>query len=621
MYINSDELDLSNTYVDDVPVTPVIRLVFSTSLDTETVTEGVILLEGDQVVNVNYGFSSEDKILSITPTNKLDYFTNYKLILTNELKGYAGQSNEPRELGFKTVAGELELVSLLIDNSDVKNIDVVPNVPLTLDLTMEFTVPVNRNSLQSAVSVSGADLANLNYTYSNNDQTVTLTSTSPLQYLSKYAFKISKNLESVNGASFGGFSNKLFTVLDSTYKFPEISDEELLTKVQQQTFKYFWDFAHPASGLARERSTSNNLVTIGGSGFGVMTIPVAIERGFITRGEGVERLAKIVDFLGTADRFHGVWPHWLEGNTGKTKPFSQKDDGGDIVETAFMIEGLLTVRQYLDPAVAEENEIINKITTLWEEVEWDWYTQGENSITWHWSPNYGFEKNMKVGGWNEALIVYVLAAASPTHSISSTVYHQGWARNGNLVNGNTYYNIKLPLGHAYGGPLFFEHYSFVGLDPRNLSDQYANYWEQARAHTLINKEYCVDNPHGYVGYSDICWGLTASDNHEGYSAHSPTNDKGVITPTAALSSIPFTPDESMEALKHFYYHLGDRLWGDYGFYDAFNITQEWTASSFLAIDQGPIVVMIENYRTALCWDLFMQDTEVQNGLTKLGFTY
>ena len=159
------------------------------------------------------------------------------------------------------------------------------------------------------------------------------------------------------------------------------------------------------------------------------------------------------------------------------------------------------------------------------------------------------------------------------------------------------------------------------LDPRNLSDTYADYWEQNVAHSKINHEYCKDNPKGYYGYSDGCWGLTACDIPDGYNANSPTNDTGTIAPTAALSSFPYTPEESMKALKYFYYTLGDKLWGDYGFKDSFNLNRNWFASSYLAIDQGPIIVMIENYRSALLWNLFMSNDEVLNGLSNLGFTY
>jgi len=353
-----------------------------------------------------------------------------------------------------------------------------------------------------------------------------------------------------------------------------------------------------------------------------MAIIVGIERGFITREEGVDRFEKIVDFLSQADRFHGVWPHWMNGNTGETIPFSELDNGADLVETAFMVQGMLAVKQYLNPSNAQELTIINQITTLWEEVEWNWFVQeGEEVLTWHWSPDFGFELDLPIRGWNEGLIIYVLAASSPTYPIEKSVYDVGWANSGGIINGSSSYDITMPLGEDRGGPLFFAHYSFLGLDPRNLQDQYANYWEQNQAHSLINQAYCINNPKNYVGYGESSWGLTASDNHEGYSAHSPYNDLGVITPTAAISSIPYTPDESMKAIKHFYYLLGDRLWGEYGFYDAFNVTEDWYADSYLAIDQGPIITMIENHRTGLIWDIFMQDPNVQQGLTDLGFTF
>ena len=354
-----------------------------------------------------------------------------------------------------------------------------------------------------------------------------------------------------------------------------------------------------------------------------MALIVGIERGFITRSEGITRLEKIIDFLGNkAGRFHGAWSHWLDGTTGEVIPFSADDDGGDLVETAFMAQGLITIRQYLDSNDAVELSLIDKINHLWEAIEWDWYTQdGQKVLYWHWSPNFGWQKNHKISGYNEALIVYVLAAGSPTFSIKADVYHEGWARDGAIVNGKDYLGINLPLGVDFGGPLFFTHYSFLGLDPRKLSDQYANYWDQNVNHSLINREWCISNPNYYIGYSAECWGLTASDNHQGYSAHSPDNDLGVITPTAAISSLPYTPEYSIDAIEHFYYLLGDRLWGDYGFYDAFNFTRNWVADSYLAIDQGPIIIMIENHRTGLLWELFMSAPEVQSGLTKLGFNF
>jgi hypothetical protein len=282
------------------------------------------------------------------------------------------------------------------------------------------------------------------------------------------------------------------------------------------------------------------------------------------------------------------------------------------------------VKQYFQNGSPAELALCDSIQKIWEHVEWDWYRNSDqNQLFWHWSPNYAWQINMPVSGWNEALMVYVLAASSPTHPVPKIVYDEGWARNGAypMTNGKTFYTIQLPLGYDYGGPLFFAHYSFLGLDPRNLSDQYANYWTQNTAHVRINYEYCTDNPHHYPNYGADCWGLTASDIPTGYSASSPTNDLGVISPTAAIASIPYTPAESINALRFFYYVLGDKLWGNYGFYDAFSIKDLWFASSYIAIDQGPIVCMIENYRTSLLWDLFMSNNDVKAGLTKLGFTY
>lgn len=404
----------------------------------------------------------------------------------------------------------------------------------------------------------------------------------------------------------------------------DLTEDELLDKVQEQTLKYFWDFAEPNSGMARERNTSGNLVTTGGTGFGIMALLAGVHRGFLTREEVRERIEKICNFLEDADRFHGAWSHWINGTNGSALPFSDKDDGGDLVETAFLVQGLIAAREFFDQDTPEETALREHIDELWHGVEWDFYTQGENRLYWHWSPNFGFEMDMPITGWNEALIVYILAASSPTHPVSAEVYHTGWARNGGMVSNNQFYYLPLPLGHAYGGPLFFAHYSFLGLDPRGLHDQYADYWLQNRNHSLINYNYAIENPLEHCMYSDSLWGITASDDPiVGYQAHAPYNhggqDNGTITPTAALSSMPYTPEESMKALKTFYYYLYNDLWGAYGFKDAFNLEEDWFANSYLAIDQGPIVVMIENHRSGIIWDTFMKNEEVNAGLEKLGF--
>ncbi len=411
-----------------------------------------------------------------------------------------------------------------------------------------------------------------------------------------------------------------------------LSMEKLLDTVQKQTINYFWEGANPDSGLAPERihmdgvypSDDKNVVTIGGSGFGLMAILAGIERGFIPKKEGFERFQKIVDFLAQADRFHGVWPHWLDGTTGKVKPFSKKDDGGDLVETAFLIQGLLTVKEYYKDGNEAEQQLAAKINTLWEEVEWDWYTQGENILYWHWSPDYAWDMNFAVTGYNEALVMYVLAASSPTYPITKKVYEEGWARGGNITQDTTFYGLKTildhyPQGNDPVGPLFWAHYSYLGLDPKGLKDQYADYWKLNTNHAMIQYKYAVDNPKNFKGYGKDMWGMTSSYSIEGYSGHQPSNDLGVISPTAALSSMPYTPKESKDFLRNMY-TKEDSLIGKYGPYDAFSLEYDWYEPRYLAIDQGPIPVMIENYRSGLLWDLFMKNEDVQRGLQKLGFT-
>ena len=412
----------------------------------------------------------------------------------------------------------------------------------------------------------------------------------------------------------------------------KLTDDELLNLIQKQTIDYFWDGAEPNSGLARERlhmddiypTSPKNTVTTGGSGFGLMSILVGIERGFVDKDEAFDRFEKIVDFLDNADRFHGAWPHWLNGETGKTVPFSKKDNGGDLVETAFLVQGLLTVSEYYKNGDEQEQALVATINKLWKEVEWDWYTKnGEDVLYWHWSPEFGWDMNFPVGGYNECLIMYVLAAASPTHPIKPSVYHKGWARNGKIVSTEKYYDEDLVLNYyehdeSLVGPLFWAHYSYLGLNPNGLSDQYADYWKLVQNQAKIHYKYAIDNPKNYKGYGDSLWGLTSSYSIKGYKGHRPDNDLGVISPTAALSSFPYTPKESLQMLKKMYKDH-DSLIGKYGPYDAFSLQDNWYLPRYLAIDQGPIPVMIENYRTGLLWNLFMQNEDVNNGLSKLGF--
>ncbi|HEY9341519.1 MAG TPA: glucoamylase family protein, partial [Hanamia sp.] len=462
-----------------------------------------------------------------------------------------------------------------------------------------------------------------NVSFANNDSIVLIQPALVLQPLSKYILTLTNGVQSNQGVELAAKStHNLITAIDPSDKFPRVSDSALLDIVQLQTFKYFWDFGHPVSGMSRERNTSGDLVTTGGTGFGVMSILVGIQRNFISRAEGLQRINTIVSFLKEkCTRYHGAFAHWVNGATGATMPFSQKDNGADLVETSLLMQGLLCARQYFNGTDATETLLRNNINILWNGIEWNWFRNGgQNALYWHWSPDYNFDLNLQIKGWNESLIVYVLAAASNTDSIPKIVYDNGWASNGGMKNGASYYNIQLPLGPALGGPLFFAHYSFLGINPHELTDAYANYFAQNTAHSLINYQYCVANPQRFNGYSSANWGLTASDdNLIFYDAHSPTNDDGVISPTAAISSLPYTPEQSMNALRFFYYQLGDKLFKQYGFIDAFNLSDLWFADSFLAIDQGPQIVMIENYRSGLLWNLFMSCPEIKRGMKNLGF--
>ncbi len=603
----------------NIQVNSTFTLQFSKAIDTAAIQNKIRLLHDQKVVPVDYHFDGQLTIIGFTPEQNLEWLTSYTLSIDKSLGGAMGETFPGLDIQFTTEKSKLLIEKVTINNLPFEQ----PNFPKGIEFD-QLIIEINFNEKLTEANIdqhfSILPAIPISVSLSETGKTVTVTNTENLDYYRKYGFLIRTNLASEDGLGFDGFNNFFITGLDSSYKHTEISDEQLLDLVQQRTFRYFWDYAHPVSGLARERLGSGELVTTGGSGFGLMAVIIGAERGFISREEAVNHFEKVTNFLSTADRFHGAWSHWLNGSTGRAIAFSTKDDGADLVETSFLAAGLLTVRQYLNPSQSNEQDIINTINQMLDEIEWDWFTRGGQQVLyWHWSPNYGWDMNMQIRGYNEALITYFMAATSTTHPIDAEVYHKGWARSGGIVNGNSFYGIQLPLGYNYGGPLFFSHYSFLGLNPQNLSDQYADYWEQNRNHSLINFQHNVINPNEHLGYSADCWGLTASDEPGGYGVHEPTRDNGTITPSAALSSMPYTPEESMQALHHFYFILGDKLWGEYGFYDAFNPGEAWWANSYLAIDQGPIIVMIENHRSGLCWDLFMSAPEVSIAMNKLGF--
>jgi len=540
---------------------------------------------------------------------------------------FSCKKSDPAPDPVQIIPQPLVLKAVLLNNAAIDNVTTVYGVNYAPVITLQFSVPLLKTSVAAAVAITDANAGTaipVTTTFQNGDSVLLVQPSSPLTALSKYSLNVTTDLASVDKLHFAtAVSKALITQIDSSRKFPLLSNNDLLDTIQKRTFKYFWDFGHPVSGLARERNTSPETVTSGGSGFGIMAIVTAVSRNYITRAQGLTRLQTMTSFLkNTAQKFHGAFPHWLNGTSGVVIPFSTKDNGADLVETSYLMQGLLCARQYFNGADAAETTLRSDINTLWNAVEWDWFRQNNQDVLyWHWSPDAGngWQMNMPIKGWNECLITYVLAASSTTHSIPKTVYDNGWASNGAIKNNGSFYGYTLPLGAPSGGPLFFSHYSFLGINPGGLTDPYGDYAAQTKNHSLINHSYCKTNPNNFYGYSDSCWGLTASDIQNGYTASSPTNDVGVIAPTAAISSLPYTPAESMKALKFFYYVLGDKLWKDYGFVDAFSLKDPWFANSFLAIDQGPQIIMIENYRSGLLWSLFTSCPEVKTGMKTLGF--
>jgi exo beta-1,2-glucooligosaccharide sophorohydrolase (non-reducing end) len=407
-----------------------------------------------------------------------------------------------------------------------------------------------------------------------------------------------------------------------------MTDDELLTMVQRASFRYYWEAAEPHSGMTRENTPGNDeIIALGASGFGIMAIAVGAGNGFITRQQAIDRLLRITSFLSAADRFHGAWPHFLSGSTGHSLPvFAMYDNGADIVETSFLMEGLLSARQYFKGDGPSGHELYERITKLWEGVDWNWFraTPRRDALYWHWSPDYSFYVANRLTGWNETMITYLEAIASPTHGIPASDYYSGWVGEGignQYSNGKSYYGITLPVGRGTGGPLFFTDYSFMGFDPTGIHDRFTDYYDNNRAQTMINQAYCIRNPHHWKGYGADTWGLTAVDGPHGYVPYEPTPDldDGTIAPTGAISAIAYTPPQSIAALKHFYRDLGAQVWGIYGFRDAFNLQENWYSGITMGLNQAPMAVIIENHRTGLIWNSFMANPEVAAMLQKIGF--
>ncbi len=414
--------------------------------------------------------------------------------------------------------------------------------------------------------------------------------------------------------------------------------EGLLTYIQKSHFEYMWSGAGVGSGLARVRyfpsdpSHDAGTITTGASGFGIMGIIVGIERGFISRSEGLERLGKIVSFLEKAERWHGMYPHWMDDSTGKTIAFAGsdgEDNGADIVETAFLASGLLCARQYLIDGPEDGHALAKRMDAIWKGMEWNWFAAEDGCLIWHWSPTVGFRKNMRIQGYNECLLPYVLAASSPDFALPEPKksYEAGWCRGGVIVNPGERYGIPFVVKHNSGdnevGPMFWTAFSYAGLCPEGLVDGSGiDYGAAVRNHALIQYNYCVENPKGWSCYGPDCWGMSAgytSNETTDYQAMRTNNDKGVVTISAALAAMPYTPEQSIAAAKHYYWDIAGQA-GPWGFWDSYS-DKEGVVKRYLANNQCIVVPMIENYRTGLLWKLFMSSPDIRTGLDKLGFTY
>lgn len=417
--------------------------------------------------------------------------------------------------------------------------------------------------------------------------------------------------------------------------------KQLLTQVQEASFRYFYHYRHPVSGLAREKTPYcraasisdltpryighvrdiRRLCTTGATGMGMFNLVVGVERGFITRDEGARWALQMLRFLSEkAERFHGAFSHWLNGDTGKTRKFAGKEDNGaDTVETAFLASGFIVLREYFTADTPAEREIRALSDSLWKSIEWKWFTRtGEQGapLYWHWSPDYAWAKNHRVRGFNEAAILYILAVGSPTHAIHPDSYHKSWRHPG-YGNERTEFDVPMVLGRGLGPPIFWTHYSYLGLDPRKISYKGTSYFEHFKRFCEVQVRYAQSKAGEFEGYGPL-WGLTSSMGPNGYQGHRPGDkDDGTITPTAALSSMPYAPKYGVFCLKTMYTKYGGTIWKDFGFTDAFNLSEDWVADSILGIDAGPIAPMIENFRTGICWKTFMRAPEIRYALKKL----
>jgi hypothetical protein len=397
-----------------------------------------------------------------------------------------------------------------------------------------------------------------------------------------------------------------------------------LDYLQQANFDYFWYAANPANGLVPDRSTSGSACSIAAVGFGLTAIGIGIDHGWISRTQGVTRvMATLNTFLngpqgpGTSGiiGYNGWFYHFLDMNTALRSPGSELSS----IDTALLLSGILYCKQYFNGTNSNETSIRMMSDSIFNRVNWTWMAQGSQKVAMGWQPTTGFSGFGNWIGYDEGMILYLLGMGTATNPLPASAWSYWtsgyiWA---------TYYGqsfVPFP-------PLFGHEYSHCWIDFRHTADAYMNsqsstYFENSRRAALAQQSYCIANPLGWVGYDSNVWGLTASDGPSGYTARGAPpalNDDGTIAPTAAGGAMAFAPDISLPTLQYLYTNGKNALWTAYGFIDAFNQSVSWYDNAELGIDQGPIVIMIENYRTQRPWRLFMQNAEIQRGLQQAGF--
>ena len=407
---------------------------------------------------------------------------------------------------------------------------------------------------------------------------------------------------------------------------PALTTEALLDTLQHTAFDYFWNEANPTNGLIKDRSTLSSPCSIASLGFGLSAICIGIDHGWVSRDDGRARIRTALQTLWTKPQgnalsgtigYKGLYYHFLD-MPGALRTW---DCELSTIDTALLFAGIIDAKQYFDTADPVDVEVRALADSIYYRADWEFMRNFAPSIYMGWKPGTGFSTFGQWIGYNEAMILFILALGSPTHPVPATTW-TAWTSG---------YNWSTQYGQTYVifPPLFGHQYSHCWIDFRSIYDTYmANrgitYFENSRRATLAQRAYCIANPSGRVGYGANQWGLTASDGPTGYNARGAPpsqNDDGTISPTAVGGAVPFAPEVAIPALHHLYDTYGPQLFSTYGFRDAFNLTvnPDWYDTDYIGIDQGPIIVMIENYRTGKVWQRFMANPDIQRGLQRAGF--